>query len=50
MYYSKSWLNVSKDEFMDEPNDYIRWYNEKKIEMSLEAMSPMEFINSLGLL
>ncbi|RCV87600.1 IS3 family transposase, partial [Billgrantia montanilacus] len=28
---------------------YIRWYNEKRIKMSLGALSPLEYRKSLGI-
>ncbi|CAK7262178.1 protein of unknown function (plasmid) [Shinella sp. WSC3-e] len=28
---------------------YIHWYNEKRIKLSLGALSPIEYRNSLGL-
>jgi putative transposase len=34
---------------MDTLNDYLNWYNEKRIKMSLGAMRPSEYRNSLGL-
>ena len=40
MVYGKSWLNVTKDELMEEPNDYIRWYNGKRIKGHLERQVP----------
>ncbi len=50
MFYGKSWINVTKEEFIKELNIYIKWYNEKRIKMSLGAMSPLEYRYSLGLL
>ncbi|MBE5966281.1 MAG: hypothetical protein E7255_04870, partial [Lachnospiraceae bacterium] len=35
--------------FIEELNQYIRWYNEKRIKMSLGAMSPLQYRRSLGL-
>lgn len=49
MFYNRSWAEVSIDEFMTILNDYLTWYNEKRIKMSLGAMSPLEYRNSLGL-
>lgn len=50
MYYGKSWLKTSKNEFIHQINRYIEWYNEKRIKISLGAMSPLEYRRSLGLL
>jgi transposase InsO family protein len=49
MFYGKSWQGVGTDEFIDILDEYIRWYNEKRIKMSLGAMSPLEYRRSLGL-
>ena len=35
MFYNKDWSGVSMFEFIQELNDYISWYNEKRIKMSL---------------
>lgn len=50
MYYGKSWLQISKNEFIDQINHYIKWYNEKRIKISLGAKSPLDYRRSLGLL
>lgn len=49
MYYNRIWDNVSTDEFMEILDKYIRWYNEKRIKISLGAMSPLEYRRSLNL-
>ena len=30
-------------------DEYLHWYNEKRIKMSLGAMSPLEYRRDLGL-
>ena len=49
MFYFKSWQNVSIEQFINELDGYLRWYCEKRIKMSLGAMSPLEYRQSLGL-
>jgi len=49
MFYNRSWIGVSIDEFIDILNEYLHWYNEKRIKMSLGAMSPLEYRMSLDL-
>lgn len=49
MFYGRSWKGVSLDAFMETVNNYIRWYNEKRIKESLGWMSPLEYRHSLGL-
>ena len=49
MFYGRSWKDVSIDDFVDELDRYLRWYNEKRIKISLGALSPMEYRRSIGL-
>lgn len=49
MFYNRTWTGISVDEFMEMLNGYLYWYNKKRIKMSLGAMSPLEFRNSLNL-
>jgi transposase InsO family protein len=49
MFYGKSWQGVGADEFIDILDEYIHWYNEKRIKMLPGAMSPLEYRRSLGL-
>jgi transposase InsO family protein/transposase-like protein len=49
MFYNRSWMGVSIDAFIEYLNDYISWYNEVRIKMSLGAMSPLEYRRSLGI-
>ncbi|WP_350029317.1 IS3 family transposase [Caballeronia sp. GACF4] len=39
----------STDQFIEAVDSYIRWYNEKRIKISLDALSPIEYRASLGL-
>ena len=34
-YYHRNWGNISTEEFMKQLNDYIMWYNSKRIKSSL---------------
>jgi transposase InsO family protein/transposase-like protein len=49
MFYCRSWSDVSIDEFIQELDRYIHWYNEDRIKMSLGAKSPFQYRRSLGL-
>lgn len=49
MFYNRSWIGVSIDEFIDILDGYLHWYNEKRIKMSLGVMSPLEYRMSLDL-
>jgi len=49
MFYYRSWQGVSIDKFINELDSYLRWYNEKRIKISLGAMSPVAYRCSIGL-
>ena len=49
MFYGRSWVGVSMDDFINEINSNIEWYNTKRIKQSLGYMSPAEYRHSLGL-
>jgi len=49
MYYGKSWNNTSIKEFMILIDEYICWYNNKRIKVSLGFKSPVEYRKSLGI-
>ncbi|NCU26715.1 IS3 family transposase [Candidatus Nomurabacteria bacterium] len=48
MFYYCSWQDVSIEQFTNELDSYLRWYNEKRIKMSLGAMSPVDYRRSMG--
>ena len=50
MFYGRSWYGVSLEQFMKRLDDYIHWYNEKRIKLSLGGMSPIEYRQSLRLI
>ena len=39
MFYGVSWLNVSIEEFIHTVEDYMVWYREKRIKISLGGLS-----------
>lgn len=43
MFYGKSWFRVSVETFISELDDYLHWYNEDRIKLSLGAMSPQDY-------
>ncbi len=49
MFYNRDWTGVSIQGFIDILNEYLAWYNEKRIKVSLGNMSPLEYRKSLGL-
>ena len=42
MFYNADWQGVSTSEFITILNDYLVWYNEKRIKTSLGNKSPVE--------
>jgi len=49
MFYPRDWMATTIDEFVAALDSYIRWYNEKRIKLSLGFRSPVEHRRSLGL-
>lgn len=49
-FYCRSWIGVTVDEFIKELDEYITWYNEDRIKLSLGGMSPIQHRRSLGLI
>ncbi len=50
MFYGRDWNNVSLNEFINILNEYINWYNGKRVKLSLGGLSPIEYRTHLGLL
>lgn len=49
MFYNRSWSKVSIVQFTAVLNEYLLWYNETRIKVSLGNISPLEYRQSLGL-
>jgi transposase InsO family protein len=49
LFYSRSWLSTTIEEFVAAVDAYIRWYNEGRIKISLGFRSPIEHRRNLGL-
>ena len=49
MFYRKDWRSTPIEQFIEALDSYIRWYNEKRIKVSLDYLSPIEYRESLGL-
>ena len=47
MYYNRTWNGTSTQEFIEVVDEYIRWYNQKRIKLSLGGLSPVEYRQSL---
>ena len=48
--FIKLLTKTSIEEFMSEIDAYIRWYNGRRIKLTLGGMSPVEYRESLGLM
>ncbi len=48
MYYNRTWKDVSMEDFIDKIDKYIRWYNQKRIKLTLGGLSPAEYRRSLS--
>jgi putative transposase len=49
LFYPQSWLSTTIEQFVETLDSYIRWYNEKRIKISLGFRSPIEHRRSIGL-
>ena len=49
MFYNADWSGVNISEFIGILNDYLYWYNEKRIKKSLGYLSPIEYRHRLVL-
>jgi putative transposase len=50
MFYPGDWKATTIEQFIKAVHDYIIWYNEKRIKISLGSLSPIEYRESLGLI
>jgi transposase InsO family protein len=49
LFYSRSWQATTIEQFIEVVEAYIRWYNEKRIKVSLGSLNPLEYRERLGL-
>ena len=49
LFYPRNWQATTIEQFIEVVDAYIRWYNEKRIKISLGSLSPLEYRESLGL-
>ncbi len=49
LFYPRDWRETTVEQFIEIVDSYIRWYNEKRIKISLGSLSPIEYRESLGL-
>ncbi len=49
LFYPRDWRATTVEQFIEVVDSYIRWYNAKRIKVSLGSLSPIEYRESLGL-
>lgn len=49
LFYPRDWRTTTIERFIEILDSYLRWYNEKRIKISLGSLSPVEYRRSLGL-
>ncbi|SLO52582.1 putative transposase-like protein [Klebsiella pneumoniae] len=49
IFYGRNWAGITLEEFICFLDSYISWYNEKRIKLSLGAMSPVKYRQHLGI-
>ena len=49
LFYGRNWQSITTEQFIHTLDSYIRWYNEKRIKISLGSRSPLEYRESLGI-
>lgn len=49
MYYGCKWSVITPEKFMQQVDAYISWYNERRIKLSLGAVSPKMYHQQCGL-
>ena len=49
LFYPGNWQSTTIEQFIEAVDTYIRWYNEKRIKVSLGRLSPVQYRQKLGL-
>jgi len=49
LFYPRNWQTTTIEQFIQQVDSYIHWYNEKRIKISLGSLSPLEYRESLGI-
>lgn len=49
-FHGCDWGGASVEEFMSGIDAHIRWYNERRIKLTLDGMSPVEYRESIELM
>jgi transposase InsO family protein len=46
LFYARDWRTTTTERFIEVVDSYIRWYNEKRMKISLGSLSPIEYRES----
>ena len=49
LFYPKNWQATTIEQFIQQDDSCIHWYNEKRIKISVDSLSPLEYRESLGI-
>jgi transposase InsO family protein/transposase-like protein len=49
LFYPRNWQATTIEQFIEVVGSYIRWYNDKRIKISLGSLSPSEYRERLGI-
>lgn len=48
MFYQRDWKNTTINQFINKLDDYIHWYNNQRIKLSLGGLSPLQYRKKQG--
>ncbi len=43
MFYQRNWKNTTINQFINKLDNYIHWYNNQRIKLSLGELSPLQY-------
>ncbi|KAA0687266.1 hypothetical protein DTX73_13385 [Enterococcus faecium] len=43
MFYQRNWKNTTINQFINKLDNYIHWYNNQRIKLSLGGLSPLQY-------
>lgn len=43
MFYQRDWKNTTINQFINKLDNYIHWYNNQRIKLSLGRLSPLQY-------
>ena len=49
-FYNRDWRGVTIETFISQLNEYLHWYSEDRVKISLNGMSPLNYRRRLGLI